>query len=137
MSIANIATDSGGFLVAFTGVLLTLSGLLSLALSRQVKHLRERDEHREATLLSLQANVQLRAGAPDNSSERQLLLERQLDQLRSRQDQLEMSSPESQTYERAITRIQNGAGIEQIIADFGLSRGEAELIHSVHQNKGG
>ncbi len=134
MNTSILALESGWLILSVTGALLTCTGLLFLSLTRQVGELRRRDQMHEAALISLRADVQTRArNAPRTPNERQLWMERQLDQLRSRQDQLELSAPESQAYSQAMQRVKQGAGVDELIAELGLSRGEAELIQTVHR----
>lgn len=134
MNSSILAFESGWLILSIAGALLTCTGLLFLSLTRQISELRRCNRMHEAALISLRADVNTRTRTtPATPNERQLWMERQLDQLRARQDQLELSAPESQAYAQAIERVRQGAGIDELIADLGLSRGEAELIQAVQR----
>lgn len=60
------------------------------------------------------------------------VLTQQLDKLRERQDQLELRDPETGTYVQAIRRVQRGAGADDLVANCGLTRAEAELVLALH-----
>ncbi|MDH5328001.1 MAG: DUF2802 domain-containing protein [Gammaproteobacteria bacterium] len=55
-------------------------------------------------------------------------LEERTRTLLQRQDQLEMQEPVGDNYQHAISLVRNGAGIDQLMSDCGLARGEAELL---------
>lgn len=48
--------------------------------------------------------------------------------LLQRQDNLELQEASDGNYQQAINLIRNGAGIDQLMSDCGLARGEAELL---------
>ena len=55
-------------------------------------------------------------------------LEERTRSLLQRQDTLELNEELDDSYQHAMSLIQNGAGIEQVMSDCGLARGEAELL---------
>lgn len=59
-------------------------------------------------------------------------MERSLKRLGLRQDQVELNRSDERPYSHAISMVKKGAGVEDLIAACGLSRGEAELICMVH-----
>lgn len=61
-------------------------------------------------------------------------LERQLQHLSRRQNQLELRDPVTQTYEPAIRMVRKGADVEELVSTCGLARAEAELIMMLHRN---
>lgn len=61
-------------------------------------------------------------------------LERQMQHLSGRQNQLELRDPITQTYEPAIRLVRKGADVEELVSTCGLARGEAELIMMLHRN---
>lgn len=61
-------------------------------------------------------------------------LERQVQHLSRRQNQLELRDPVTQTYEPAIRMVRKGADVEELVSTCGLARGEAELIMMLHRN---
>lgn len=59
-------------------------------------------------------------------------MERSLKRLGLRQDQVELNRSDERPYSHAISMVKKGAGVEDLVAACGLSRGEAELICMVH-----
>ena len=55
-------------------------------------------------------------------------LEQRAHLLTRRQDQLEMKEPATQSYRQASKMMNKGAELEEVIADCGIARGEAELV---------
>ncbi len=94
-------------------------------LSREV----DRAQH---SLSSLQTELQaLYAGAAGVGTHL-ARVESQLKSLSDRQDQIDVRDPAVQTYKQAISMIQQGAGIDEIISHCGLLREEAELLQRLH-----
>lgn len=55
-------------------------------------------------------------------------MEQRSHQLNQRQDQLEMNGVGSQSYRHARKMMHKGAELEEVMADCGIARGEAELV---------
>lgn len=66
--------------------------------------------------------------------EQVLNFKEQLDQLKAPPQQA--GTPPSSPYSQAIQLAQRGADIDEVAADCGISRGEAELIVAMHRSKG-
>ncbi len=66
------------------------------------------------------------------AEERLRELETQLRLLAQRQDQAELRQPGRSPYRLAINLARGGADVQEIAANCGLSRGEAELIAILH-----
>ena len=121
-------------LLSASGALLTGAGILVLALMRQLRDLRLRDQAREAAIESLRQEMrQQRAPAPRTPDERQLRLERQVDELRARQERLELQTLEAHTYQQAVDWVRRGADVDQLVSKLGLSHGEAELVKALNR----
>ena len=59
-------------------------------------------------------------------------LEKRMRRLSERQDQLDSRDPMEQIYAHAIRLAQKGAGVDELVENCGLARGEAELLLRVH-----
>ncbi len=64
---------------------------------------------------------------------RMIIVEQELKQLSTRQEQVELRDPDQRSYERAVQLVRRGAGVEDLTASCGLSRGEAELLIAVNR----
>jgi hypothetical protein len=60
-------------------------------------------------------------------------LEQRIRRLAERQDQLELRDPMEQTYAHAIRLAQKGVGVNDLVENCGLARGEAELLLRIHR----
>lgn len=116
--------------MAMAGVALLLSAWLGLRLRAANK----RVDICTGELQVLQAdNLVLRADVATLTSHAEQL-ERQLQHLSRRQNQIELRDPITQTYEPAIRMVRKGADVEELISTCGLGRSEAELIMMLHSN---
>ena len=121
-------------LLSVSGALLAGAGLLVVALMRQLRDLRARDQAREAAIEALRQDLRSqKAPVVRGPDERQLRLERQVDELRARQERLELQTLEAHTYQQAVDWVQRGADVEQLVRKLGLSHGEAELVQALHR----
>jgi hypothetical protein len=116
--------------VAIMVVLSACTGLLLLA--AQVRQLRRQDAQRLETLSSMQKSMGILTKEILEALKNERQIELQLKQLRMRQSQIEQHEPEARPYSHAIGMVKRGASIEDLIAICGLSRGEAELIITIH-----
>ncbi len=80
------------------------------------------------SLYALQADVSALCAGAVGLGEHLAHLEQRANLLVRRQDQLEMKEPATQNYRQASKMINKGAELEEVIADCGLARGEAELV---------
>ncbi len=120
-------------ILVVAGVLLACSALLSLALAVQVRELKRKDQLLEAAIRGLRAELSQKSRPSTGVDERQLRIERQLDQLRSRQDDLELQAANARPYGQAMKLVEGGANVDELVASCGLSRGEAELVASLYR----
>lgn len=116
--------------IAMTGVALLLSAWLGLRL--RVANKRVDMCAGELQVLRTD-NLALHADIATLTSHAEQL-ERQLQQLSRRHNQLELRDPVTQTYEPAIRMVRKGADVEELISTCGLGRSEAELIMMLHSN---
>ena len=68
------------------------------------------------------------AGAGDHL----VKLEQQQRRLVERQDQWELRAGSEPSYQQAIQMVRHGAGVEELVRNCGLTRGEADLIVMLH-----
>ena len=80
------------------------------------------------SLYALQADVSAMCSGAVNLGEHLAHLEQRAHLLTRRQDQLEMKDPATQSYRQASKMMNKGAELEEVIADCGIARGEAELV---------
>ncbi len=62
-------------------------------------------------------------------------MERKLQKVVERQDQLDLREPGIRPYRQAITMVHKGAGVEELVSTCGLARSEAELVHLLHHGE--
>lgn len=130
-----MSADPSALLFVLMGVVLVGVGLLALLFAVQLKELRKREGHHQALMAALRADLDAGLTAVEGIKRRQLETERQLDQLRARQDQLELRGPEGHPYAQAIALAKRGAPPQELVATFGLSPGEAELLLRMHRQQ--
>ncbi len=80
------------------------------------------------SLYALQSDVSAMCSGAVNLGEHLAHLEQRANLLTRRQDQLEMKEPATQSYRQASKMMNKGAELEEVIADCGIARGEAELV---------
>ncbi|MDD3519412.1 MAG: DUF2802 domain-containing protein [Chromatiales bacterium] len=98
----------------------------------QLRRLRQQCALQETAILSLRGALSALCSDEMGVDQRQTLVERKLKQLSEQQQQLLMRDPESGPYMQAIRLAQKGASKEEIMSTCGLTRGEVELIASLH-----
>jgi len=82
----------------------------------------------QENLRGLQADVSAVCAGAVNLGQHLAHLEQRAHLMVQRQDQLEMKSPATQNYRQASKMMNKGAELEEVIADCGIARGEAELV---------
>lgn len=132
---AHLLGGPAAILLIVAGVLLAAGGLLGLALVLQLRELRARDAERRAALERLRGELERQQEETTRLARRHLELQHQLDQLRGRQDRLELSGPETQPYAQAVALARRGADARELASTFGLSAGEAELLLRMHAQR--
>lgn len=121
--------------VALSGAALIVAAcaLLAVALWHQLRQLRARCAELDGQLKDLRGQLVAETANAAGAGRRQLAVERDIDQLRHRQDQLELRMADAQSYGQAEQLVKRGAGMEELISSCGLSRGEAELVMRMHR----
>ena len=95
---------------------------------------RKRESVREASIRTLQDDVKVLFTGANGIGNHLESLEQKVKRLSERQSTLDMRDPVTHTYGHAIKLVQRGANIEDIIANCGIPRGEAELLLNLHRN---
>lgn len=90
--------------------------------------LRARLTQQEASLNALKSDVSAMCSGAVGLGEHLAQLEQRAYQLTQRQEKIEMQGPSQQNYRHAKKLVDKGADLEEVIADCGLARGEAELV---------
>ena len=85
-------------------------------------------DEQQNSLHALQADVSAVCSGAVNLGQHLAHLEQRAHGLVQRQDQLEMKSPATRSYRQASKMMNKGAQLEEVIADCGIARGEAELV---------
>ncbi|WP_405631221.1 MULTISPECIES: DUF2802 domain-containing protein [Pseudoalteromonas] len=67
---------------------------------------------------------------------RLVTVEQRNQELAQQQDAQKYDDPDAKIYSRAVKMVELGADIEEIIRECELPRAEAELLMSLHQQKG-
>ena len=115
------------FEVIAIAALVTALVTLVLAYSKNA-HLRAQLEQQQALLNSMQSDIRAVCGGAVKLGEHVAHLEQRAHRLNQRQDQLEMNGSGSQSYRQAKKMMHKGAELEEVMADCGIARGEAELV---------
>ncbi len=107
--------------------LVTALGALVYAFAQNAR-LRDQLQQQKTQLHAVQSDVSAMCSGAVNLGEHLVHLEQRAQQLTRRQAQLEMQEPSTQSYRHASKLMGNGAGLEEVMSDCGLARGEAELL---------
>jgi hypothetical protein len=123
-------------------IIFTLIALIVLALVMALMSLGQRLSRAEKTIVDLRADLLTMNGAISalceeeiDAGRRREDIEHRLQNIRTRQDELELREKGDRSYTQAIKLIHRGASIDDIMSTCSLNRGEAELIFSLHGNK--
>lgn len=114
-----------------------LAAVLILLVVEVVRMLRvsRRERLWRATVERLQDDVQALCAGGVSVGKHISAMEQRLRRLHERQDQLELRDPGQQPYGHAIRLAQRGAGVDELISNCGLARGEAELLLRLHSTE--
>ncbi|ADE16629.1 conserved hypothetical protein [Nitrosococcus halophilus Nc 4] len=115
-------------LLVVTEVLLILVLYLNLILHRAKRQLEEQAQQ----LQQLQKVFGAFCAGSVELGNQVAQLERRVKKLDERQDQIDLHTPENCAYSQAIKMVRNGADIDQLIANCGLSQDEAKLVYLLH-----
>ncbi len=117
------------------GILSTLAIVLSVGQIYQlivIRRLRAQLRSREDQTLRQRDDFAAMCKASVGAGDHLVRLEQQVRRLIERQDQIEMRTAGDRPYTQAIQMVQHGADVAELIANCGLTRGEAELIAMLH-----
>ncbi|MBI5039715.1 MAG: DUF2802 domain-containing protein [Gammaproteobacteria bacterium] len=117
------------------GILSTLVIVLSVGQIYQfvvIRRLRAQLRSREDQTLRQRDDFAAMCKASVGAGDHLVRLEQQVRRLIERQDQIEMRTSGDRPYTQAIQMVQHGADVTELIANCGLTRGEAELIAMLH-----
>lgn len=118
-----------------TGILGALAIVLSVGQIYQfivIRRLRAQLRSREDQTLRQRDDFAAMCKASVGAGDHLVRLEQQVRRLIERQDQIEMRTAGDRPYTQAIQMVQHGADVSELIANCGLTRGEAELIAMLH-----
>ena len=127
MSMSIIFTLIALIVLALVMALMSFAQRLSRA-ERQVQDL-------SADLLTLNGAISALCEEEIDAGRRRDEIEHRLQNIRTRQDELELREKGDRSYSQAIKLIHRGASIDDIMSACSLNRGEAELIFSLHGNR--
>ncbi|MEJ2687600.1 MAG: DUF2802 domain-containing protein [Gammaproteobacteria bacterium] len=106
--------------------------VLQIFLWAAVRRQRRNERRRLDELHRLQGDVAALCSAATGVGERLVRVEDLVRRLTERHDQLELRAGTDRHYGQAIRLVQGGADADELIANCGLTRGEADLIVMLH-----
>ena len=118
-------------ILAALGSVLALAGLLLGIATVRTGRLRRRLAAMEQQFETLRADVAASTGIGVRAGERLRRLDQVTTQMGERLGQIELRG-EGRPYDQAIALVRRGADAERLISNYGLSRGEADLVALVH-----
>jgi Protein of unknown function (DUF2802) len=98
-----------------------------VAYAQNVK-LRLQVQQHQDMLRSLQSDISAVCAGAVKLGEHVAQTEQRVHRLGQRQDQLEMNEDGDHSYRHARKMMHKGAEVEEVMADCGIARGEAELV---------
>ena len=129
-------TDHQVYAAVAVVVVLALALWLSLRALRRAENLAKRQLELETELAAARAalaQAEVAAGeAAEQLQQRLAETETRIAAVEERQEQLRLMEEGDGDYGRAIRMARQGASAEELAQDFGLNRGEAELLVSLH-----
>jgi len=133
-------TDHQVYAAIAVVVVLALALWLSLRALRRAENLATRQLELETELAAARAalaQAEVAAGeAAEQLQQRLAETEARIAAVEERQEQLRLMEEGDGDYGRAIRMARQGASAEELAQDFGLNRGEAELLVSLHGKPG-
>jgi hypothetical protein len=118
-------------IVAFSGLIATFSAIIAAFFWYSQRRALRRQGALEADLVRLRREVEAATGISVRVGERLRRAEAQARLAGERLGQLELRG-EGRPYDQAIDLAQRGAGADNLVRNFGLSRGEADLVALLH-----
>ena len=121
---------------AVVGASTLLLLLLWLGSAVRAERLAARLDALEQGLAQLRAATGAATGISVKAGERVRRLDQVCTQMTERLGQLELRG-DGRPYDQAIALVRRGADAERLIRNFGLSRGEADLMTRLHRRRAG
>jgi hypothetical protein len=122
-------------LLAMTGVALGLAGwVAALFAIRTIRAWRERCLSVETSLEAMRRELELVASISMKTGRRLKRIEQQYSGVADRVDQVELRGA-APSFDQAIDSARRGADPGKLTLQFGLSRGEADLVTRLHGGK--
>ncbi|HKJ22681.1 MAG TPA: DUF2802 domain-containing protein [Gammaproteobacteria bacterium] len=115
-------------LLVSQGLLLAVAAGTLFALHRLKRQVSQQEKRHSAAMRTLQDDFAALCDGAVGVGDHLYHVERYLHRLSERQDQADMNDPSYQSFDYAVRLVKGGAAVEQIMADCGLARSEAELI---------
>lgn len=114
------------------GVVAVLS-LAMIVLAVKQRKLQKTIEAQNAVIAQHQENIRALFSGAAGVGQHLANVEHVMRRIIERQDRLDLKDSSNQSYEHAIRLIQNGANLDEIIANCGLVREEAELLSQMYR----
>jgi Protein of unknown function (DUF2802) len=122
-------------LVSIAGAVLGFSGLISALFAiRAARGWRMRCLMTESSLVAVHRELELMASISVKTGRRLKRIEREYAGVADRVDQLELRGA-APSFDQAIDSARRGADPGKLTSQFGLSRGEADLVARLHGRK--
>ncbi len=120
-------------MLILAGLGLTVAGLAAalLTTTSTLKRLRRDLDETDVRVASLRREVEGSTAIGVRAGERLRKTEQACTQLADRLGQLELRG-EGRPYDPAIAMVRHGADADRLVRNFGLTRGEADLVELVH-----
>ncbi|RMD79817.1 MAG: DUF2802 domain-containing protein, partial [Gammaproteobacteria bacterium] len=128
---------AAGLLAAAAGLALLLSLWLLLGLRRARRRALEREREGERALEGLRGELRALCSAQAGLARHLESLEARCRQLGERLDRMDLREAGEAAYGHALRLARRGAPAEELVAQCGLSRGEAELLLRLHGGEAG
>lgn len=117
------------------GFLLAVAVALVLSLAKLKRRFSQQESRHNALIRALQDDIAALCDGAVGVGDHLYHVERYLHRLSERQDQADMNDPSYQSFDHAVRLIKSGATVEQIMAECGLARSEADLIMMLNRTK--
>jgi DNA-binding transcriptional regulator of glucitol operon len=104
-----------------------------IALLFAISRMRKQAQRRDATLQTLQDDLAALCNGAVGIGDHLCHVEQRVRKLSERQDQVDLHDPDFHSFDHAIRLVQNGASVEEVMANCGLARSEAELVVTLHR----
>jgi hypothetical protein len=101
---------------------------------RYVQRLKEEVARESGRVGTLERDLQALCAGVRGWGDAVVRLEGRVHRVSERQDELALREPDQGVYLQAIRLVQQGAGVEDLVASCALPQSEAELLYALHRN---